>query len=151
MSNQALFHDIHYAESARMHWQVNVQPHHSLEDILDPGYLWARHDAMSPGHRIDLFDAVGRFYVELLVVAIDNETKSIKYRVLSQHDWSGKPLPQSDISEARVEWGGPAVKWRVMHDGDVLVDRLATKEEAQEWLDERATRPAVTQPELADA
>lgn len=137
---QALFHDIRYAESARMHWQVDVPAHHDLADVIHPSYLWARYNDYEPGHRIDIFDPRGRFYVELLVIKVDPDTKSVLTRTLRKFDWSGQEMERADISTATVEWAGPSVRFRVRLDKEILQQNFETKEEAQAWIDERAAK-----------
>lgn len=136
---QALFQDIHHAESARMAWRVSIPEDHAIEDVRHPSYLWNRHREFRPGDRIEYWAIDGRFFIEQIVVAIDAKTRSIMVREIAFHDWGEKPLQRADISQAaaRVEWAGPSVKWRVVVGDEVLTDKLATKEKAQEWLDQQ--------------
>lgn len=135
------FEGIDLAEFRTKSWFCVAPAPHTLEDVLDPRYLWsASHNkgGFQKYEEVTINHEFGNFYVRLLIVAVDGETHSIRCRVLEKHDFTGKSLPVGAMGGATVDWGGPAHKFRVTLGKDVLKHGFSTKEEAEAWLKERS-------------
>lgn len=127
------------AENARSVWTVFVPEDHTPEDCLHPGYLWHKHPSMRVGQKVELVHELHKFYIELLIARIDQDTQSIQSRVIALLDWRKEALPTVDLSGARVEKMG-ADQWRVVLGNSILTRGHETKAAAQQWLDDRRMR-----------
>lgn len=129
---------IRLAENGRNLWHA-VAPHtHTLEDVLDPIYLFHGHDRIAPGDRVEIRHQLHHFLVELYVVEVDKDTQGILTYVLSAHDFTTTELRVADLTGATVEEMG--LKWAVRQGKRVLKAGFDTEMEALAWLEKKKQR-----------
>lgn len=129
-------YQIQLEEIERRRWAVKVPVEHTEHDCVGPAYLWLRHDLIRVGDVAVMVREDYSFYIEALVVRIDQETQSVHTRVINAADFSTEELPQADLSSAVVERSG-ADNWRVVLGKSVLTKGHATKVDAERWLARR--------------
>lgn len=136
---QLLGHDIRLAEHGRNHWHGIAHENHTLEEALDPIYLWHRHSEIKPGDLIEVRHVLHHFWFQGYVTAIDAEAQAIRYHVLECRDFKGegaKPM-QTDLSKAEVVDKGGIHKWSVVLGIKTLKHGFATEEAAEAWLEKK--------------
>lgn len=127
------------AEVARNTWHAIAPADHVLEDVLNPGYLWRRHDVMQPGDRIEIRHQLHHFLVELYIVQIDREAQAILTYEIAVTDFRGQELRVADLTGAAVEQVG-GLNWRVRLGNKELKGGFDTKLEAEAWLKKKMSK-----------
>ncbi len=146
MHVQLLAHNITDMDYDRRGLVAMAEPFHTIEDAKHPGYLWHANLRIEPFNEIVIRHPRHAFYLRLYVVEVDHATASIRYQMLEEHDFRGRPPVTGTIADARVEWGA-AHKHRVVSGTTILAKGFETKEEAQKWLEEQRAKSA--QPKAA--
>jgi hypothetical protein len=121
------------AEVGRNLWHAVAPYTHTLEDALDPSYMWHSHARIQPGDRIEIRHQLHQFLVELYVVEVDKDTQAILTYPLAVHDFAKAELRVADLTGATVEEMG-ANKWCIQQGRRVLKSGFDTELEAQAWL-----------------
>lgn len=146
MHVQLLDHKITSMDTERGGILAMADPNHTIEDAKDPRYLWNANRRILPHDIIVIRHPRHAFYLRLYVVEVDHATASIRYQMLEEHDFRGRPPVTGTIADARIEWGA-AHKHRVVSGTTILAKGFETKEEAQKWLEEQRAKSA--QPKAA--
>lgn len=141
--------DLQRAEFSRAHYRIIIKDlDTTIEDILKPDY-WVNVGATLAGtgnHEFPIIEIIwgdGSRYVELIVIAARNLFASV--RVLRDVDLNEdnkkaarkEKEAMSQGTGYKIEWVSPTVKFSVVResDGERLTEGLATKKEAEQWLD----------------
>lgn len=140
MPIQLLDHHIRDMDYERRGLVATAEPSHTLADAKHPSYLWHANRRISPHDEITIRHPRFAFYLRIYVVDVDHATASIRYQMLEEHDFKDAPPVTAEMSDARIEWGGPAHKHRVVRGTTLLEKGFETKEEAQAWLDEQRSK-----------
>lgn len=119
------------AEFRRQIWQAFPKPGVSLDDCLEQSY-W-RHVAtqVKSGDRIELLAEDMSWYAEVIVIA--SGRLWAKVQTITYVELDANALAAQDDATYQVQWGGPAVRWRVLDGNEVVKDNFQTKEDAQRW------------------
>jgi hypothetical protein len=120
-----------------------------FEDCLRPEF-WANvADRLRVCDKVDVFDAKGTFYAELLVRAVAQSrpvqgTKGGVHLHLLRHVELEPPERKVRPAAHTVEFRGPAELWTVVRvaDGAVVAHHLESRELAEQHLARMATAPA---------
>ena len=124
------------AEYERQDWIANAEPHHTVEDILKPGY-WAHMAAqMTPYDHIEVRAEDGSWVAYLLVVQADRLWAKVV--LTNKIDLVSAEEMPSTTPQHRVEWKGPQRRFGVVRveDSEVVRDGFQTKDEARLWMRE---------------
>lgn len=115
-------------------WGIMARVDDTFEDVTDPGYLFAKQEAIKPGHTIEIKHPLGRFVVVLDVVNVDAESQGIVAYVRHHFDYS-KSIPDivPSLGTAEVKYMG-ARGWAVVNGHHLVKDGFRTEEKALEWL-----------------
>jgi len=128
--------------------EFRVSPEHgtTLEDIQKPEF-WSHVAAhLASFDTIEVIPEDGSFYAELLVITAGKQFATVK--LLRHVDLEGKAAkkdaPEAQIHpDYKIEWGGVAVKHRVVRsDGEVMAEGIQKKADAEAWLQDFLTKQA---------
>jgi hypothetical protein len=121
------------AEASFTHWHA-VAPHdHTLADVLQPGYLWRKHESIKVHDRVTIDHALHQFSVTLYVRAIDKEAQALLFFLDQVIDRTQQELTVPDLTGAEVDYRG-ALNWAVVQGAKTLKGGFDTKDEAEAWL-----------------
>lgn len=122
------------AEFSHTNYDVTPGPGVAPEMLLQPSYWGHVAAKLRPRDEITAIPVDGAWYARYLVLHADKV--SARLILLEQ-----KPLEQvkpedTEIETHRVEWGSPAVKWRVIRKADkaVVKDGFDSKDLATAWM-----------------
>lgn len=124
--------DLHLADHKRAIWQAFASPEVTAKDLLNP-YCWA-HVArkLEPFSRIEVLAEDGSWWAEYMILKVGPNW--VKVALLRDADFRevARDAPEEDELDVNFI---PARKWRVLRkkDGAVLMEGLATKDEAIAW------------------
>ena len=124
------------AQYERQDWIANAEPHHTIEDILKPGY-WSHMAAqMVPYDHIEVRAEDGSWVAYLLVVQSDRLWAKVV--LTSKIDLVSADEMPSATPQHKVEWKGPQRRFGVVRtdDSEVVRDGFQTKDEARLWMRE---------------
>jgi hypothetical protein len=65
------------AEHAHTAWSVTVPAEHTLDDALDPGYLWNAHRRLRAGDTLELTHVTHEFYGLYYVMKVDAVAQAV--------------------------------------------------------------------------
>lgn len=122
------------ADYVRQRLHIGTAEGATLDDLMRPAF-WAHVAAqMRPGALIDVVDPAGSYDATLRVT----ETGEGWAKVRMLRLWTAEPAAAEEDHGARVEWGGPRHKWRVVRGSDNAAIHIgcATEDEASKWLAE---------------
>jgi len=122
------------AETKRNVFQALTAPEATLEDVLKPEYFSNVVRDIKAFDKIEVLNETGAWYAELLVIY--KLGGQMRLHVLNKVDIEVPELPVTDIGGLKIEWGGPAHKYRVINPADnnsVLKKGFATRDEAHAW------------------
>ena len=124
------------AQYERQDWIANAEIHHTIDDILKPGY-WAHMAAkLTAFDHIEVRAEDGSWVAYLLVIQADR----LWAKVVLDHKIdlvSAEEMP-STSPEHTVEWKGPHRRFGVVRvsDQELIRADFHTKEEASQWMRE---------------
>ena len=125
---------------AHQDWTVFVPSGVTIDDVLDPAYLYnfcAGGNRVKPLDNIEIIQSDFDFIVEVKVKSVEKETQSVNFIILNGVDSkSAMTSKKVDLSDCVVEEKG-GHKWRVRQDKKVLKYGFDTEAEAQAWLDKK--------------
>jgi hypothetical protein len=113
-------------------WCTIAPLDHSLEDVLHPSFLFAKHRAIRPHDRFDILHEGHDFLVRGIIVGIDVEAEAVQYRALEVFKLSEMPVVGPDWEGAKVA-EEQSHGWAVRLDGRVA-KRFYSEASAAEWL-----------------
>ena len=123
------------AEYERVVYVVTVPVGTNKDDMENPAF-WS-HVAMKlkPWDRLEVRCDDGAFFAEYLILACDRLWAKVKE--LSFVELNAKETELTDVSEYKIQWKGPHLKFCVIRtkDGGMLKERME-KDEASLWLKE---------------
>jgi hypothetical protein len=129
------------AEHMVRHHVVTLPPGSDLQDIFDPAFWAHTADRLRVCDRIDVFDARGSFYAEVIVRAV-SQTRPMQgikggARVFLLRHVDLDPIePRARPVEHAVEYRGPADLWCVIRstDGAVVKSHIESRELAERHI-----------------
>jgi hypothetical protein len=129
--------DLMDAEYARTVHVLKGLPGTFPENYLEPE-TWAHipETKLRQGARIEITAEDGSWFCELLVRS--RKGSIIHVEMLREHKFDAIDGKEHDAFD--IEYAGKVARWRVMRRTDraVLVDKLATKSEAVQWIEDQA-------------
>lgn len=130
-------HDIKLADAGYNRHRVMAPAEHSVEDVLNPGYLWHGADRLRPHDIVEIVGERFGFYLELYVVRLDRDTQAVIYQILRQEMFGeARPAVAVDLSQARIERKG-VDKWRIVIGETVISKGHASEDDAKAWLSKK--------------
>lgn len=133
-------------EFAKMVWVATAEAGTPIETVLDPMYWSHVAKTLKPWHEIDVRAGDGSWLVRLVVR--DAGPMWAKVELLAAHEFEAKAgadvvMPAAAEGRYIVKWRFGA-KWSVLRLGDnaVMIDGLATKDEAALWLTQHVAKVA---------
>ena len=121
-------------EVVRNVWCVSPEVETTIDTFLKPE-TWS-HVArkLRKGDKIEVTAFDGAWWAEFLVRSI--EGLDVRVGLLRAKQWEAEQL---NAAEYEIQWGGQIARARVVRLSDkyVMVEGLASKAAAQDWLDER--------------
>lgn len=120
-------------------WGILARVDDTFADVTDPGYLFAKSEAIRPGDTIEIKHPLGRFVVVMDVVNVDPEAQGI-VAYLRHHFEYAKSMPDivPSLNTAEVKYMG-ARGWSVVNGHHLVKDGFRTEDKAMEWLATRKT------------
>jgi hypothetical protein len=118
------------AEFVRTVWAAQPEPGTTLDEMLQPEY-WAHvAKSLKQGSRIEVTAADGEWFAELFVRSAT--ANDVKVFLLRHQVFSEAKAPEGDL-EAKHRGGAG---WSVVRKSDkrVLVEKLETRGEAEDWI-----------------
>lgn len=101
----------------------------TLEDVTHPEYFSNHLGVFRTGMTIDVLSDDHKLDCTLRVLSVTKTTA--KVRVIRLYDDAAAPqVKEGEISPPTVSFGGPAHKWRFIHNGDIIQTGFETKEAA---------------------
>lgn len=139
------------AEFCRTIWHATSEPGTTIEDVLKSGYWTHVAAKLRKGDRIEVETADGEWLAELHVRSANKieafvtlmrkvvlSEQVAKMHVKARKDAADGTKKKEDVptEEYYVKFAG-AAKWRVMRTegNEIMKEGIASKELAQEWLD----------------
>lgn len=135
--------DVQPAGSKWNSWTAMAHAEHTIEDVMHPRYLWARHEQMNAGDYVEIKHIHGKFVVCLDVIAINKVARGIVANVRHVFDYTqaGAIQIKPSLINARIEFLG-ARQWAVVEGTHVAADQFADRGSAEKWLDEQRFKAA---------
>jgi hypothetical protein len=122
------------AEHTRTVWAAVVPAGHTLEDALDPGYLFNSHRSLRPGHLVELTSATHDLYAMFYVLKVDEVAQAIiMVPIMGPHKLNEIPIRIPNLAQVRFEYLGETAKWGVIMGKTVVSKNHLTEEAAREW------------------
>lgn len=119
-------------------WDVFCNADHSIEDCLDPLYLFAKAEQMRPGDYVEIKHPFGHFVICLDIVHVDLNARGVVSYVRHVFDYrqAGAEKIKPNLRGAHIEKLGGR-EWSIVDGRHVVADNFATRAEAEEWLAKR--------------
>ena len=117
-------------------WGIMARIDDTIRDVLDPGYLFAKHEQFATGHTIEIKHPLNLFVVVLDVVAVDIQAKGLVCYIRHVFDYSsisGDHIVRPTLDDAQIKSMG-ARGWAVVTGHHVVRDGFLTEGQATEWL-----------------
>lgn len=123
----------HYAQD----WEVCVEIGTTLDDVLKPEFFCHVARQLRPFSKIKVLPDDASWYAELIVRSAGPTWAKCALFTIVEFDVAAKTAagdPEADY--AKVGWGGPAQKHRVVRvsDGAILSKEHESTEDARNWL-----------------
>ena len=122
------------AEFLRTIWYAKPESGTTVKDMIKPDY-WAHVSfSLKQGDRIEAVAEDGSWFAELYVKYANKVEAHV---VVMREVKMGKPAPKAvEKPEYEIKWVNQKAKFRITRTSDnvMLVEKLASKEKAQEWL-----------------
>lgn len=116
-------------------WQIVCLPDHTLEDVLDPGFLFAKGEYIKPMDTIEIKHPLGIFTIVLDVQHVDMRARGIVAHIRHLFDYTQEARTiRPRLANAKIMVMGDN-GWSVVEDHHVIADGFRTKAEADRWLD----------------
>lgn len=127
--------DLDHSHYLRLRMTATVPPGTALEDVTNPGF-WANHAyRLKPGAIIEVLAEDNSLDCELRVLETGPTFATV--RVLRNYtEKASKPVARDLPDDVTISYGSKADKWRVVHQGKVVKDGIATEEAAQKAAEE---------------
>jgi hypothetical protein len=125
---------VRQADQVRNIWHVTPMPENTAVDLLKPEYWVHVQRYMRRGDRLEILAEDLSWYAEAVVLDTGAYGARIAFTVDPVHLANESKVEVSD--EFEVKWAGMHAKWRVLRASDrtVLVENLATKDDALRWI-----------------
>lgn len=115
-------------------WGVLAHVDHTIDDVLNPRYLFAKAGQIRALDEITIKHPHGLFAVMLDVVRVDHETRSIVAHLRHIFDFTkAKSMVKPDLSKAKVEFLG-SLGWGVVDGAHVCKSGLDDEVAASKYL-----------------
>lgn len=115
-------------------WGVMAQADHTIEDCLNPLYLFGKADQFQAGDYVEIKHPFGQFVVCLDIVRIDKQLRGIVAHIRHVFDYSkAETMIAPDLRGARVEFLGSR-EWSVVDGHHVVKDQFPDQISARAWL-----------------
>lgn len=126
------------AEHRRTVWSAEVPVGHTLEDALEPGYLWSCHRNLQPGHFVELVHVTHEFYGLFYILKVDEISQAIIMApVIAPVKLRTLPIRLPSLAEVRFEYMGEAARWCAIKGKTIIPGGRShlTEEAAREWYE----------------
>lgn len=121
-------------EFSRQAWVANVSAGTPYKDVLRPDFWTHVAAKLKKWSKVTVIPEDGAYYAELLVVMTSKTDVVVKQLLFMQLEATQEVVV--DSKDYRIDFGGPAVKWRVTRKNDrkVVKDGFENTELAKAWL-----------------
>lgn len=135
---QLLNHEIQPVGIHWSNWSVLTKENHTIEDVLDAGYLFSKHEHMRPNDYVEIKHPLGFFAVCLDIVRIDKQARGIVANVRHIFDYTSDDnvMVRPRLDSVRIDILGDR-GWSVIDGIHVVADGFTNRVEAEKWLAKR--------------